>query len=300
MSSSSNILEGSNSVEAIQTLRFFCRHLVSLFVAYHQVDPASPAREARFFACPGTIICIRGIYHFLTAGHTLREWDTLIRRGQVEVQRAALADIFGLEVTSDQPIPFDFADQPRFFIHDEEEGLDFGLVALRSHYIRLLASHGIVAVFEENWIHQNNVEFNAYTMIGLPEEFTSSGIVGSRDNSRLLSTVAPTMISVRRLDQLPEDVRRTRYPRFVGQLRADLPLSSIRGMSGGPIFGFNFGPPMRYWVVAIQSSWLPRRRITFGCPVPVLADLIAGWTDELIDDEEFASPVDGRGDNSAV
>jgi hypothetical protein len=211
-----------------------------------------------------------------------------------------LADIFGPEAISDKPIPFDFANEPRFFIFDAETGLDFGLIALRPHYVRLLATQGIKAIFEENWIHQHNVEFDAYKMLGLPEEFIDSVRTGSDDNSSVLGTVSPTMIDLTCMDEPPEDIRRTRYPRFVGQLRSDLPLSSIRGMSGGPIFGFNFRPPMRYWVVAIQSSWLPLRRITFGCPVPVLADLIASWTDQLIDDEEFATAVEGQGGNSAV
>jgi len=59
------------------------------------------------------------------------------------------------------------------------------------------------------------------------------------------------------------------------------------GMSGGPIFGFRHGPPMTYWVVAIQSSWLPSEGIVFGCPLPIMAELLTTWIDDLSKSDEF-------------
>jgi hypothetical protein len=47
-------------------------------------------------------------------------------------------------------------------------------------------------------------------------------------------------------------------------------------MMRGPIFGFRITPERRavYWVVAMQSSWLEKSRIIFGCPVPVFARMV--------------------------
>jgi hypothetical protein len=42
-----------------------------------------------------------------------------------------------------------------FFIDDCEEGLDFGVVALRPYCVRLLAANGLVALDEKNWSHQH-------------------------------------------------------------------------------------------------------------------------------------------------
>jgi hypothetical protein len=53
-------------------------------------------------------------------------------------------------------------------------------------------------------------------------------------------------------------------------------------MSGGPILFFNFGEPVRCWVVALQSAWDQRTRTTFGCPLPTLGTLITEWTDEVV------------------
>ncbi|MBI1815293.1 MAG: hypothetical protein HYR72_09970 [Deltaproteobacteria bacterium] len=210
----------------------------------------------------------------------MKDWDKLLKQGKVRVISAALADTFGSECVTVEPIPFDFVNEPRFYIDDDEEGLDFGLISLRPYYARLLARNGVKAIFEENWINQHTIEFDGYAMIGFPDEFITSRIESSCGEVYVLGVVSPTMIPLKRLEQAPPG-RPTRLPRFIGQLHPDLQIGSIKGMSGGPILGFRFGPPMAYWVVAIQSSWLPHERITFGCPVPVLAELIAAWVDDL-------------------
>lgn len=216
------------------------------------------------------------------AGHTLQKWDTVLRKKRVLVHSSVLADTFGPEATSPQPIPFDFLNEPKFYINEEEEGLDFGLIMLRPYYVQLLDKHGIKAIFEENWINQNRVEFHNYAMLGLPEEFITTIHSEADQNLQMLGTVSPTLISVQKLAPSPENIKKAKYSRFIGQLPPDMPLDSIVGMSGGPIFGFNHDSPMRYWIVAIQSAWLKTRRITFGCPLPVLANLLTDWTERLL------------------
>lgn len=280
---------------AEKALEFFCRHLVVLCVTYRQVNNGIPVEKQRFFACPGVVICIRGFCSFLTAGHALKDLSTHLERGDIVVESAVLADTFGPDTISEKPIPFDLLNEARFFIDNEEEGLDFGLIALRPYYVALLAKHGIKALFEENWINQHRVEFDAYTMLGLPEEF----VTYEQDGSELIGKVSPTMIGIKAIDMPPEGTKPTTYPRFIGQLHENLPLSSIVGMSGGPIFGFRYGPPMAYWVVAIQSSWLRSQRIVFGCPLPVLAELLTTWIDALSKSGEFQSfGEEGRSEDS--
>jgi hypothetical protein len=277
-----------NNNGANEALRFLCRHLVALCITYQQVDDKkAPFGEVLFFACPGIIICIRGICHFLTAGHILQDWKNNLSQERVILHSAVLADTFGPDITTQQPIPFDFKNEPIFFIYDEKEGLDFGLISLRSYYVRLLAKNGTIAIFEENWIHQHRVELHGYAMLGLPDEFIDSIHNSHSGDSQFWGIVSPTLIVLQKLEEPPKDILRPKNPYFIGKLHPDLPLASIVGMSGGPIFGFNYGPPMRYWIVAIQSSWIKSRGITFGCSLPVLAELIGSWTDQLSKEEDF-------------
>jgi hypothetical protein len=61
--------------------------------------------------------------------------------------------------------------------------------------------------------------------------------------------------------------------RFVGQINPEHNVGSIAGMSGGPIICFREDDFEPYFVAAIQSSWLPDSRITFGCPIKVMLDI---------------------------
>ena len=107
-----------------------------------------------------------------------------------------------------------------------------------------------------------DLRFDYCIMLGFPQEFVDQG------------EVSPTMVSVTQLEELPDDIEPTSWSRFVGRLGDRFPLRSLVGMSGGPIYGFNRGQhPDKYWITAIQSGWRRDRKITFGCPVPLLARL---------------------------
>ena len=61
---------------------------------------------------------------------------------------------------------------------------------------------------------------------------------------------------------------------FVGRVAPEAKIDTIKGMSGGPIYGFRYDSSGRllYHAVALQSLWRERSRIVFGCPVPVFAE----------------------------
>src|SRR5258705_8837172 len=186
--------------------------------------------------CSGTLIFIEGALYFLTAGHVLKSLKELREHDNVEIQNAALADIFGYRKVSDTPIPFDLKNALLFFVDDDELGLDFGVIPIGPHHARLLAKNGVIALSEENWIKQKAIKFDGYAMLGFPAERVSDRISES-------STVRieATMFAVQRLDPSP-DCRKTQYTRFVGQVDAGLPLKSLVGMSGGLILGFRNEP----------------------------------------------------------
>lgn len=249
-------------------LRFFCRHLVALCITYEKMDGA--AATPHFAAYSGTLIEIGGQTFLLTAGHILRDLEKARRSAEVRISSAVLADTFGQNPVCTQPIPFDLKSAKVFYIDNEDEGLDFGVIALSAYYVRLLAANKVVALSEKNWLHQHRVEFDGYAMLGLPEEFTSM-------SAPECGLVSPTMFRVHRLAEPQEGSRVTRYQRFVGQIDKELPLNSVVGMSGGPIFGFKLEPQIAYWIVALQSTWIRSKRIVYGCSLPTLASLMTEW-----------------------
>ena len=255
---------------------FFCRHLVGLCVSYKHKTPEDAKLPPRFAACSGTLIMIKGACCFLTAGHVLKELETLRASDKIELVEAKLVDTFGPKPISEVPIPFDLKNAPLFYIDDDQEGLDFGVIALHPGYVRLLFKNGIEALTEERWIHQGRVKFDGYAMLGFPEEFASDRLSCAGD-----AIVSPILLPVTKLDAGPESRAPRRHPEFVAQIDSKTP-KRIEGMSGGPILGFRQEPDgsHRYWLVALQSSWNPDTRTIYACPIPIIASLMTEWSDE--------------------
>ena len=252
-------------------VQFLSRHLVGLCVTYRHKTQEDAGLPSRFTTCSGTLIIVEGILYFLTAGHVLKSLSELRGCGDVLIEGAALADIFGYRRISDTPIPFDLKNSKLWFIDDEELGLDFGVIPLGPHYARLLLKNGMVALCEENWTTQHRANFEGFAMLGFPAERVSERV---SDSSTV--KIEATLIPVQRLATLQDD-RKTKYPRFVGRVSPGVPLKSLEGMSGGIILGFQEKPQLTYCVVAIQSSWNPPARIIYGCGLPVLASLMTHW-----------------------
>ena len=61
-------------------------------------------------------------------------------------------------------------------------------------------------------------------------------------------------------------------PRLYFDVALGAGVTSIKGMSGGPVFALQHvaNGKLRYWLVGVQSSWLPDKRIVAVCPAPLL------------------------------
>jgi hypothetical protein len=244
--------------------RFFCRHLVGLSVAYRNKDDSEVNLTPRVTIYSGTIIRIHEVFCFLTAGHALQELETLRASDKVEIVGSALIDTFGKNSISNVPVPFDVRKTEIFYRDSDPLGLDFGVIILDPYYVGLLARNGVVAVSEKSWIGQDKLEFDGYALLGFPQE-----LVSDRTTVQGEISVSPLMFPIDRLPAAPPERHATVYPQFIGQLRPELNLKSVRGMSGGPIFGFR-NSDSHYWIVALQSAWSPQKRIIYGCSLPII------------------------------
>jgi hypothetical protein len=255
-------------------VRFFSRHLVSL-AGWYRVENTKEdgLGQIQFFSYSGFILSIQGFWCLATAGHILNDLEQHLRDNSIRVIKYALLDDFGPNVISHDPIPFDYTKAPKYYIHDMEAGLDFALIGLGAYYQGLLEANGIVPVSKENWEKQNEVEFGYHMMLGLPQKLIESSTRKKQGTVHYDVSVRPITIDIEKLYKVPVGVKETSYPRFMGKVNDTLSLNDITGMSGGPILGFNKKGD-KYWIVAIQSSLLPERNIIFGCPIPLIANLV--------------------------
>ena len=123
-------------------------------------------------------------------------------------------------------------------------------------------------------------------MIGLPnceaEQLTFNE--GNRD--AIVTFQNPVLIFLQSCD-IPNDVAPSSRPQFCGRINSNVNLSSIVGMSGGPIIGFrrNTDGQLAYWPVAVQSRWLPERKIVIGSLIAPIAADVEEWIQRAIDQE---------------
>ena len=275
-------------------LAFFCNHLVALAINCVPInEKGEDSGEPIFLAFSGFILSVRGSWCLVTAGHAVKELDAKVRDRRIRLAGCYLADYFGTDPIVKEPTPFGYEDAPRFFIDDDAAGLDFALIALRLFYRESLMANGIRAISEENWIRQHNVEFERYALLGLPECLVPNARQLELYENRTAGRVHPVLMTVTPVELPPEESPRFTFPWFTGRVGAAGKVPSIKGMSGGPIFGFakDEDGRLRYWIVAVQSQWRERSRTIFGCPVTVFAALV----EEMLQTHEVEEAVgEGR------
>jgi hypothetical protein len=261
-----------------------------LGINYVPLDPqGQEAGPPQFLACSGFVVLFHGSWFFLTAGHVLKEHlDGNVKEGRIRIMTSSLADYFGPDAKVFRPTAFDYEGTERFYIDNRELGLDLGVMYLRPYFQAHLAANGVVPIEEGNWLRQHEVSFDSFGLLGLPSEYVTSGRRAGDFGEEQLGTVQATLVSVEKLEEMPEGIEESNLPWFIGLIRAQEGLASVRGMSGGPIFGFQVGADqrLRYWVVALQSRWYPQRRIILGCPVPVFMGILEHEFQEFLKGQE--------------
>ena len=195
----------------------------------------------------------------LTAGHILRDIEGYLKEPRIMIGPWSVIDDFG-PGKHHEPVPFDMISAPRSYVDDDEEGLDFGLVVLNDYYRKLLEANSVVPISKENWIAQSGMEFETHIMLGLPSKFIEGKLIDGERTPKILTSRAPTMILVKELKETPADIKKKLLLRFIGKIDDKCPLDDIDGMSGGPILGFRRGINNAYWIVAIQSAWLKKKK----------------------------------------
>lgn len=194
-------------------------------------------------------------WFLVTAGHILQDLDELIDSGKREIVNAHIVDTFAINTVSSVPIPFDYPDSDRFYINDDDLGLDCGFIYLEPGIRRLLEANGIKALDENVWLlHADS--YDSYALLGFPAELTHSEFGNSATGMGHQIKLNLIMTPIRKLSEQPDNTAKVLLPRFYAKLHDKLPLNDIDGMSGGPIFGFKLeNGGLRYWLVAIQSGW---------------------------------------------
>lgn len=261
-------------------VRLLGRHVVCLSVIVQDLGAhgrsSGPERVVPFSAF---VLYLGGQWLLATAGHCLESLDRAVSSRELLVVGSFIADSIGAGATSPHPTPISYADTPKVFIDDGELGVDLAVIFLRPLYRLGLASNGVVPLSESNWIGLDNPAFRDFALFGFPAEFhVQSGPVRGPAGPSASVGFRPVLLPVERTEVSDGPPGPGRQRRFVGRVELSrFGVESVAGMSGGPIFGLAADPGggTRYGVIALQSTWVSRTRIVYGCPMESVAALLA-------------------------
>lgn len=246
-----------------QILAHFCNHLIAIIFNFTVGDDESS--EARSHIWSATYIEIDGRFFFLTGGHCIRQFEAA-RNGCLSEFTCYIDDGAGSKAEFQSAIPFDYLGAVKYAY--DEGHLDYGLIEVRESYQQLLTANKIEAIREVHWAKQRDIDFLGYALLGIPAETTHA--LASRPGE-IYAQFEPTLIFLRKTAQSGER-------RFTTFLPEDRAISSVQGMSGGPIIGFAERNGLRYWLFAIQSSWIESSGQIFATWLP---DIIEHFRETL-------------------
>lgn len=247
---------------------FFNRHLVPIFIAL-KLD-----QDVQSTIITAFLMSVRGKWLLATAGHTIKKIDKLINKYGYSVDKCALIDGLGYEAKFENPIPFLYEKANPTCISDKRD-FDYGFLNVSPYYREALEKNNVQPLDEEVW-KKRPQKIDFYLLMGIPYETLHV-------NPKNLE-FTPTLFSIKYLPDQPTGFSETSIKQFYGEIILNNDIKSIKGVSGGPIFGFyeNDEGELRYWVVALQSTWLPKSHIISACPTHIFGDVIEkGYVDFL-------------------
>lgn len=237
---------------------YFNQHCVPLHVHFNK------GKENHHYVFSTFIISIANEWFMITAGHCLREIEKVKNAGY-SIVKTNLIDFVGKNAKHFQPIPFDFGSSHSAHLADDK--YDYGIIHISYYYRRLTESNSIIALNEEVWEKQPK-DPDFYFLLGVPDQLTQV----TENKIRII----PAIYLVTKCDSVPEEFEKTDAPTFYGKVQLDSKVSSILGMSGGPLLSFKKteSGDLKYWLCAVQSRWIPRKKLIAACLMKPFASFV--------------------------
>lgn len=237
---------------------YFNQHCAPLYIHFKKND------EHHHYVFSTFVMSIDDEWFLVTAGHCLKEIEKIKNAGY-SIAKSSLLDFGGLNAKHFQPIPFDFENS--IYGHLDDNKYDYGIIQLSTYYRRLMESNDISALNEEVWEKQPK-DPDFYFLLGVPDQLTEV----TEDKIKITTTLH----TVIKCDSVPIEFEKTEAPTFYGEIHLDDDLSSIKGMSGGPLFSFKRteSGELKYWLCAVQSRWIKNKRLIAACLINPFASCI--------------------------
>lgn len=251
-------------------IKFFRQHIVPILFLFEKED-----RQQQFLITT-FVFSVSNYWFLLTAGHCFQQIKhELLDKGWI-IKNCYLIDSLGINATFNEPIPFPFDIQEALFfsdILDHDLAYDYGLYPLSAYFQKMLLTNNVNPLNEEVWKKQP-VSFEIFILLGIPSELVKY----DENNIQFF----PVIFYVDFLSDKPDGFSYVSLPQIYGKIKLQHEVKSIKGMSGGPLFGlkeYEIGE-LRYWLIGLQSRWLPESHYIAACPTKYIGQLIESFLSE--------------------
>jgi hypothetical protein len=248
-------------------------------------DGKDSGRDQSFFFS-GFMVSYLGRWFYLTAGHALDDFNTLLIERRIRLRQCSFMDYFGKEAKHTNSPPVDLVSLPKAIVDDYGEGLDFAVVGLPQLYGRMMEQNGVRPFAMDGWRQGKALIFSDYGVLGLPDEkMDKKWRIGAKGET-IIGGVQVVLMLGKRVEASPaSNMPHPRVPWLAIELRDQGEIKSMVGMSGGPIIGIiqEPGRNTRYTAIGIQAWWDKERKIAFGTPIERVLELFDAEAQKLKD-----------------
>ena len=251
-------------------ISFFFQHIVPIYFCFEKKD------KIHEFFLTSFVFSVCDYWFLITAGHCFRQIkEEKIEKGWI-LSSCSLHDCLGINARFKEPIPFPFDINKAFYfpeINNDDYSFYYGIYPLSSYFKGLFLSNNIKSLNEEVWKKQPK-HIDESALIGLPSElqkFDQGVVIGS------------SLIFADIVEDKPNEFRNDSLPQIYAKIQMDDGIHSIEGMSGGPLFGFRKydNGEMRYWLLGLQSRWLPESHFIAVCPTKYIGLLLESYISKI-------------------
>ena len=217
----------------------------------------------------GFLVAHEGVMVWVTAGHVVNTLHALRTDPSVTDVQVSLCDC--PDVYRDA-LPFDLLGMVGYSV--DEDGFDLGIVPLETYYQDLLfANPAFEPITDTLWHRHEESDPEGFFVVGTPFEWVNFNPVESSDFGTRIAI--RTSLVCAPVDRIPDEGKQHCLDEFwgvdgafYGQMEevcnaSGARLSSVKGMSGGPIFSVErVEGRVKYRLHAVQSMSLePSRKI---------------------------------------
>ena len=176
-------------------IAFLSRHFVALTCLYEVID-SNDTRSHHSMVISGFLLELHEYYFWVTAGHCLKELDKLLASKGVRLHGGSFMDSFAYGAVHKNPIPFRYEPGCGFCICQPEDGFDFALIPLNLLQIQAFKANNLIPISRANWVHQRDLSFDFYLMLGVPAHRVSTSLT---KNGMMSVAVSQSLVRIERI-----------------------------------------------------------------------------------------------------